>query len=119
MKKTVAGMGLLLFLLAGCAAVKVESTGRDIEQEPSKIIKSGITTREEVINMYGEPSTVTTKDGLEELVYESRKVETPTFLGGLVINDAGKDVNAKRLEITIKDGVVQSYKYEAKGGEEQ
>lgn len=107
---------LFAFLLVstGCTTVKVESTGRDIKDEPAKVIKVGVTTRDEIIKAFGDPATISTKDGSIELIYESKKVETPSYLGGLVINEAGKAVKLKRLEVVINNGVVQSYKYEAK-----
>jgi hypothetical protein len=106
---------LMLLLLAGCAAVKVESRGTEIMEEPSKVIRAGVTTKDEVIKHYGEPSRVSERDGSEELVYESVKVETPSYLGGLVINEAGRAITEKRLDVVIRDGVVQSYRFEAKG----
>ncbi|MDO8444767.1 MAG: hypothetical protein Q7T53_01450 [Deltaproteobacteria bacterium] len=114
MKRIAVSLGILLLLVTGCATT-VEKSGKDVEGEPAKVIKAGITTRDEIIKAFGEPSSSSTKDGSEELVYESRKVETPTYMGGLVINEAGKAVTLKRLEVVIKDGTVQSYRYEVKG----
>lgn len=114
MKRTAVSLGILLLVITGCATT-VEKSGNDMEGEPSKVIKAGVTTREEIIKAFGEPSTSTAKEGAEELVYESRKVETPTYMGGLIINEAGKAVTAKRLQVIIRDGVVQSYKYEVNG----
>ncbi|MBI4745997.1 MAG: hypothetical protein HY786_05525 [Deltaproteobacteria bacterium] len=114
MRKTVICLGMILVLVTGCSTAKVESTGRDITEEPGKVIKAGVTTREEIIRIFGEPSRVSKTDVSEELVYESRKEETPTYIGGLVIDEAGKKITLKRLEILIQNGVVQSYKFEAR-----
>ena len=106
---------MVLVLITGCSTARVESTGRDIKEEPAKMIKAGVTTREEIITIFGEPSKVSKTDESEALVYESRKEETPTYIGGLIIDEAGKNVTFKRLEILIQNGVVQSYKFEARG----
>ncbi len=109
----IAATGLLLLILTcGCATTKVE-TGTDIK-EPAKVIKAGTTTREEVIKAFGQPSKVSSKDGGEELVYEYQTVATPTFIGGIIINEAGQSITLKRLEIVIQDNVVQSYRFEAR-----
>lgn len=114
MRANIAVLALVIALFAGCSTMKVESTGREIKEEPSKIIKAGTTTREEVIKSFGEPSKATKTEGSEELVYESRKEETPVYLGGLVIGESGKSITAKRLVVVIEKGIVRSYKYEAK-----
>lgn len=114
MKKRTVCLGILLLLITGCATT-VEKLGKDMEGEPAKFIKAGSTTREEIIKRFGEPSRSSAKDGSEELIFESRKVETPTYLGGMVINEAGKAVTLKSLKVVIQNGVVQSYKYEANG----
>lgn len=115
MNKAALSIGVLLAIITGCTTVKVENTGTDIRQEPAKVIKTGVTTKEEVLKAFGEPSRISTKDGAEELVYESQKTETPSYLGGLVINEAGRNMTVKRLEIVIQNGVVQSYRFEARG----
>lgn len=114
MKRIGLSLGILLLLITGCATT-VEKSGKDMEGEPAKVIKAGVTTREEIIRAFGEPSSSSTKEGSEELIYESKKVETPTYMGGLVINESGKAVTLKRLEVVIQNGVVQSYKYEVNG----
>jgi len=115
MRKIFFCLGMVLVLITGCSTARVESTGRDIKEEPAKMIKAGVTTREEIITIFGEPSKVSKTDESEALVYESRKEETPTYIGGLIIDEAGKNVTFKRLEILIQNGVVQSYKFEARG----
>lgn len=113
-KRTAVSLGILLLVITGCATT-VEKSGKDMEGEPAKVIEAGVTTKEEIIRAFGEPSSSTTKEGTEELVYESRKVETPTYMGGLIINEAGKAVTLKRLKVVIREGIVQSYKYEING----
>lgn len=115
MKRIIACLGILLVFVTGCSTAMVESTGVDITAEPSKSIKAGTTTREEIIRVFGEPSKVEKTGNSEELVYESKKEETPTYVGGLIMDEAGKKITLKRLEILIQNGVVQSYKFEAKG----
>lgn len=114
MRKIFICLVMILLLVTGCSTARVESIGRDIKEEPAKMIKAGVTTREEIIMIFGEPSRISKTDVSEELVYESRKEETPTYVGGLVIDEAGKNVTLKRLEILIQNGVVQSYKFEAR-----
>ena len=105
---------ILIFVLftSGCATV-TESTGKDIE-EPGKVIQLGTTTKADIIRIFGEPSRAAADGGTEELVYEFKKIETPTYMGGLVIGEAAKVTTIKTLNIVIRDGTVASYKFEAK-----
>lgn len=105
---------ILVFILfaSGCATV-TESTGKDIE-EPGKVIRVGTTTKADIIRIFGEPSKATAEGGTEELVYEFKKIETPTYMGGLVVGEAAKVTTIKTLKIVIRDGTVASYKFEAK-----
>lgn len=105
----------ILFFMAGCTTIKVEKTGMEIVDAPVKVLKVGVTTKAEVIKLYGEPSKVSMKEDSEELIYESKTVETPSYMGGLVINEAGRVVTLKRLEVVVRGGVVQSYRFESKG----
>lgn len=114
MKRKAVSMGLIMFFIAGCATMKIENSGTEIKEEPAKVIKVGVTTRQEIIKLYGEPLKSVSNDGSEELVYEFRRVETPVYLGGHVIGEASKSVTVKNLKVVILKGVVQSYKYETK-----
>lgn len=106
---------IFVFILftSGCTTL-TESTGKDIKEEPGKVILLGTTTKADIIRIFGEPSKATAEGGKEELVYEFEKTETPTYLGGLVVGEAGKVTTIKTLEIVIQDGMVKSYRFEAK-----
>lgn len=105
---------IFLFILftSGCTTL-TESTGKDIE-EPGTVILLGTTTKADIIRIFGEPSKATAEGGTEEFVYEFKKTETPTYMGGLVVGEAGKVTTIKTLKIVIQDGMVKSYKFEAK-----
>ena len=70
---------LFILFTSGCATV-IESTGKDIE-EPGKVIQLGTTTKADIIRIFGEPSKATAEGETEELVYEFKKIETPTYMG--------------------------------------
>lgn len=104
---------VFILLTSGCTTL-TESTGKDIKEEPGKVIRLGTTTKADIIRIFGEPSKATAEGGTEELVYEFKKSETPTYLGGLVVGDAAKVTTIKTLRIVIQDGTVKSYRFEAK-----
>ncbi|MFQ5900550.1 MAG: hypothetical protein ACE5IH_03225 [Thermodesulfobacteriota bacterium] len=108
-------VSLFLLLLLGaysCAAIGLDSTGKSIEEKKVKKIIPGITTKDEIIDIFGKPVKVVDKNaGLEELRYEYKEKRIPLYLGGLFIYEKGAKEKVINLRVLIKDGVVESYHF--------
>ncbi len=102
-------------ILTGCATVELGREGMKIEEKNIKKIMPGSTTRQEVIEAFGEPKEIIEKTaGREELFFEHKVNEAPTYLGGLVIDKKRAREQKSTLMVIIKDNIVESYRYEMK-----
>lgn len=101
--------------ITACASIsstKVQSEGNKITREQAEEIKPGVTTRDVVIDTFGNPPKVDSKpDGTEVLTYAYTEKRTPTYFGEFIVNERQSQVTTITLEITIKDGVVSSYNF--------
>jgi hypothetical protein len=101
--------------LTGCATVELGKEGMKIEEKKIRKIMPGSTTREEVIKAFGEPKEIVEKTaGREELFFEHKVNEAPTYLRGLVIDKKRAWEQKSTLRVIIKDNIVESYRYEMK-----
>ncbi len=99
-------------LLSGCAPMhEVTREGRQIDEALMGSIKTGITTKQEIINVFGEPSEVVTVLASEVLVYRYTETSVPIYVFGLVENRRNSQVTEKVLEVTIREGKVGSYRF--------
>lgn len=102
-------------ILTGCATVELGREGMKIEEKKIKKIMPGSTTRQEVIEAFGEPKEIIEKTaGREEFFFEHKVNEAPTYLGGLVIDKKRAWEKKSTLRVIIKDNIVESYRYEMK-----
>ena len=101
----------LLILLAGCVTVETEVSGRQIQSESVMQIKPGVTTRSSAIDLFGNPTEISNSDGVETLLYVYKEERTPVYFGGMVQLDPQKKNEYKSLELVIKDGIVDSYRF--------
>ncbi len=98
--------------MAGCAFYRLDTKGKKISDEEVKKITLGVTTRDEIIRMFGRPTSIKTQeDGSEELQYVYREEKTPAYVGGLIIYKRGARETIARLRVIIKDGKVVAYHY--------
>lgn len=101
--------------LTGCATVELGKEGMKIEEKNIEKIMPGSTTRQEIIEAFGEPNEIIEKTaGREELFFEHKVNEAPTYLGGLVIDKKRAWEQKSTLRVIIKDNIVESYRYEMK-----
>lgn len=101
--------------LTGCATVELGKEGMRIEEKNIKKIMPGSTTRQEIVEAFGEPKEIIKKTaGREELFFEHKVNEAPTYLGGLVIDKKRAREQKTTLRVIIKDNIVESYRYEMK-----
>lgn len=103
---------LIAIALTACASTKIQSEGNKITKEQAEAIKPGVTSKNTVIETFGNPKKIETKDdGTEILLYTYTEKRTPAYFGEFVVNERQSRVSTTTLEITIKDGVVQSYDF--------
>ena len=106
------GMGLVAaMLLLGCQFTqRHELAGRDIDREHVGEIQPGVTTKQEIVDRFGQPDQVSKKTDGEELLYTYRGVVEKTT--ELVVY-AKKITNDERktLRVVFKNDVVKDFSY--------
>ena len=102
---------------AGCLSVKVteEKQGPVIEARHLQTVLRGITTRQQLIEMFGEPtSTSQAQDGTEVLHYVgASRTTTRKKLSPLYSASRTQTIHVHTFFV-IKDGTVQDYRIEVK-----
>lgn len=93
----------LAVILAGCASHGVMVSDQQVQQ-----FKRGVTTEAEVVAALGQPTTVTTFNGMRMLVYsgayaQARPASFIPIIGPLV---GGSDVRASSVMFRIENGIV-------------
>ncbi len=89
------GVGCLVLLLAGCVSV-----GREFPTPTPEMIKSGYTTRAELLRLFGSPTQVGIEDGYQTWTWLDVKA------GGF------GPLLSKELHVKFDErGIVKSYSY--------
>lgn len=104
-------LAMLLLSLAGCAGMISRAQGTHIDREKVLNIKPGTTTRSSVISDFGEPAEVSFENGEEKFRYVFKEKRIRTYMAGLVEDASSGRVITVTLELTLKDGIVYSYRY--------
>lgn len=99
--------------LAGCTSAVVHTEGVKVESAQVLNIKTGSTTRQDVLQMFGTPTEVNNEGNEDKMVYVFKKKTVPTYFGGLIESEAQSKETSSTLEITLRDGVVYSYKFKS------
>ena len=104
-------MVVLLFLpvLTGCATTSNSTYGRDFDETKTNSIVKGVTTKEELIKIFGHPND----KGLDEqnrewwvYIYEQRLSKYDIWI------DKGEgQVRTKKLVITFENDIVKNFVY--------
>ena len=108
---------VLVFVLSGCAAIS-HREGRDFKKENLSEIKAGM-GKEMVVNLLGDPYSVSRfrESGEEILEYRSVSIKTVTG-GGLVVNTGVTSLSGSMAAIYIdKSQKVTKIIYEVFGGD--
>jgi outer membrane protein assembly factor BamE (lipoprotein component of BamABCDE complex) len=115
MKKILTALPLLLLL--GCSTVVTQTEGTRIDKEQVLKIEPGTTTKQMVLDTFGNPTSVTSENGEEKLRYVFKEKRVPTYVKGLVENELASQEDTSTLEITLADGVVRSFRFKSSAGE--
>ncbi|MCZ7625264.1 MAG: outer membrane protein assembly factor BamE [Candidatus Methylomirabilis sp.] len=93
--RRVLSLGFLVVLLAGCVSV-----GEEFRTPTAEMIKNGVTTRAELLQLFGSPTQVGIEDGNQTWTWVYVRA------GGI-----GRPLS-KELHVTFNDrGIVKSYSY--------
>lgn len=114
MKKTlmIIIVAMTVTACASISSVKVKTEGVKITREQIDGIKPGSTTKNDIIKTFGNPIKAESKtDGTDALIYTYTEKKTPTYFGEFIVNEKQSKVITMTLEVTIKDGLVQSYNF--------
>ena len=97
---------------ATVSSVKVQTEGSKITKEQAEGIKPGLTTRNIIIETFGNPIKMESKtDGTDVLTYTYTEKKTPTYFREFIVNEKQSKVTTMTLEVIIKDGLVLSYNF--------
>jgi outer membrane protein assembly factor BamE (lipoprotein component of BamABCDE complex) len=104
---------LLCFLSFSACYYTLQSTqGARISSAQIQEIKLGKTTEADLLKLLGPPSKrEKTLSGNEQLTYLQTRTESLTFIGGYVAKGVLDREQQEGFEITLKNGIVQSYRY--------
>ena len=103
---------LVAVLFTGCTPIhEISRKGEQIDKNLMSSIKTGITTKEEIIKTFGEPDEVINVATSEVLVYRYTETAVPIYAFGLVEARRNARITKKTLEVTIREGKVASYRF--------
>ena len=100
-------MFLSALLIAGCSSV-----GQKVDQSAVSKIQKGVSTKEDVRHLIGNPNNVTTtSDGSEVWSYTfmHTQVKGTTFIPIVGAFAGGADTQHQDTTVTFRDGVVTQY----------
>ena len=105
---------LVAILFSGCVVCKTDENFTGPKKSDLKQIDFGQTTKDELIDMLGEPSEqVVMEDGTEILRYKCVKTKDNAFVmfpPPIVIKDDKTEKHIVAIE--VRDGIVQKYRTE-------
>ncbi|MBI5587250.1 MAG: hypothetical protein HY889_02665 [Deltaproteobacteria bacterium] len=99
-------------LLAGCTTV-VRTQGVKIDREKVINIKTGETTRQDVLNTFGAPTDIVHENNEEKLIYVFKEKKVPGYLGGMVESEVQSKEAVTTLELVLRNDIVYSYRFKS------
>jgi outer membrane protein assembly factor BamE (lipoprotein component of BamABCDE complex) len=99
--------------IVGCTAMETTTEGTRIRKDSVVDLRPGVTTRERVIETFGEPAETGFRDGDERLYYVYREKSVPSYASGVIENQAAGAETETTLEVIIREGVVLSYSFKS------
>jgi len=102
---------VIAVVLMGCATPSVRIEGRLIDKAKVLEIRPGETTRTTIIETFGNPVKISSEGDTEKMIFLYRERKVPAYFGGLVENETSGRVTTTTLEVTLSNGVVQSYNF--------
>lgn len=116
-------LSILIFTLVGGCGTSRSTTGRTIDRSQVSQIQKGVTTREQVVALLGEPtSTSMIGEGRRMMIYSSLETEAKAnvdgrmfipIVGGFFHNTSSETTSRQQmLQIVLsKAGVVEDYEF--------
>ena len=106
-------MALPLVFIVGCSGFATKTEGTKIEKESVLQIEPGKTTRQMILDAFGEPTSTAYEDGTERLTYVFKEKKVPSYLYGLIENETRATKATKTLEVTISEDVVRTFRFKS------
>ena len=106
---------MFLLALAGCTSMKMSKSPRDLEYSDVEKIKLGVTSKDEVISMFGAPVAITVDSkGMEVFTFVSgdslsQMWQIPPIL--VVYVDSVSSAKTKVLNVTFSGDTVIDWRY--------
>lgn len=115
MKAKVAGALLTLIVLSGCASTAGNQSIKNETQQSiaSKIFK-GRTTKQDILQQFGEPTRKTTVDTNEDMWFYSimnSNMSATSYIPIIGLFSNGTDMNSKNLTITFTGDKVENWTF--------
>jgi len=102
---------MTMILLAGCVAAQSDVRYSGVENSQLRQIKPGITTKDQLIELVGEPTEYnTTDDGAEIFKYKCTTIKDNQFVlfpPPIIIDDTKETEHT--IVFKIRDGIVQRH----------
>jgi len=101
-----------LLLAIGCVYTSqrcVATTGAVVEPNRLVLVKPGQTTREELISLLGEPSSVYEKDDVEVLTYKAQRQESSSTVIFLLCSKESNTTDSTEYAFELREGVVRNF----------
>jgi outer membrane protein assembly factor BamE (lipoprotein component of BamABCDE complex) len=106
---------LVLLLAAGCTTMSISRNPRDIDSNNLQKLERGVTTKKEVIELFGAPVAITlTADGFEVYTFASGMTASqvwqvpPIFV---IYADSASSAKTKVLSITFSGDTMINWTY--------
>lgn len=100
---------LLCLGLVGCATV-----GREVNQGNAEKLQKGVTTKAEVIKIFGQPNSQTfNQDGKVVFTYIGSQIKNTAwnFIPVVSVVHSEMKMNTQVLSITFKDDIIEEYNF--------
>lgn len=98
-----------MLISSGCASVGTPINGSNVSS-----IQKGITTKDQILKLFGNPSTSTISDNGTMFIYSFAKTQTSasTFIPIVGIFHSGYNTDIQTLSIVFDDkNIVKNYSY--------
>ena len=113
----------LVFLSTVLISCARSVTGRPIDKDAVAKIAKGKTTKQDVLETFGKPSSFGVDSGIEMLDYRYTKYASKTNplsfipLVGVFFEGSGGKSSSQNLSLKSKDGIIYDYSYSESGEE--
>lgn len=101
---------VMITIMIGCASVRY-NTGKEFDETKMALIKKNVTTKNDILELFGEPISKTiTNDGLETWTYQHVLTTSNATVIIIYVQTSGSS-QLKNLTIKFTNNIVTDYQY--------